>query len=225
MKYSFTLLALTLFFTVSKASDKDPVFKIILSKGFITKVVIDDKENLANLEKVFYSDSLSTGFHSIKVYSKNKKSSSCKGKLIYENNIGVKKGFNTLILIKDKRNAKVMSINIPGYKFNDKVEGGTYDDTRSQPINGRAFANLKTSISESKNDNEKVLIVKDAIKNNFFLVSQVVPVLDLISASNRLELAKMFYVITLDRENFGDVVSLIKNEVDRKELEKFIALY
>ena len=164
MKYIFTLLSITLCFSFCKASDKDPVLKIILTNGYITKVVIDQNENSVNFAKQFSSDAVPEGFHSIKVYAKKKKSGSCNEFIIYENNIGVKKGFNTLILIKNKSNSKVMSVNVPGYKFGAEVEGGTYDETRSQPINGRAFANLKTSISESFNVNDKIASVKESIK-------------------------------------------------------------
>lgn len=225
MKYIFILLAFTLFSTISKASNKDPIFKIILSKGYITKVVIDDIEKLVNLEREFFTDTLPTGFHSIKVYAKNKKNSSCKGKLIYENNIGVRKGFNTLILITNNNTGKVITNPIIGYKFNEQIEGGTYDDTRSQPINGRAFADLKTAVSETLDEQKKGLLVKSAIENNFFLTSQEIPLLALVAPVYWLELAEMFYIVTLDRENFSEILNFLNSNSDREKLKAFIENY
>lgn len=221
-------LLLSIFFLtvfISKAADKEPVLKIIYSNGFITKVVIDGNKIPVNLEKVFFIDSLKTGFHKITVYAKLKKSNSCKAKIIYEKNIGVRKGFNTLILIENKNNGKVKNNPIAGYKFNELVEGGTYDDTRSQPMNGRAFANLKTSVFETLDQQKKGLMVKAAIENNFFLTSQVIPLLELVAPVYRLQLAEMFYIVTLDRENFGDVINFIDSESDRKKLKEFIEKY
>ena len=102
MKKFLLLSILIVAFTIIKAADKEPVLKVIYSNGFITKVVIDGNETPVNLEKVFLIDSLKTGFHKITVYAKSKKSNSCPAKIIYEKNIGVRKGFNTLILIENK---------------------------------------------------------------------------------------------------------------------------
>ena len=225
MKRLLFLSFFILSFIVSKGADKYPTLKIIYSKGFITKVIIDEIEIPVNLEKEFIMDSLNEGFQKISVYGKSKKSSSCKGKMVYENYIGVKKGFNISISVKNKNIGMVNSTLIPGYKFNEQIEGGTFDETQSQPINGRAFANLKTSVSDAKNEGEKVAIIKEAIKNNFFLTSQIIPLLELVATVNRLELAKMFYIVALDRENFVEIINLLNSESNKKKLREFIDNY
>ena len=225
MKYAFLILAFTFLSNICRASEKDPVLKIILTNGVITKVVIDDAEQNINLGKVFFTDSISTGFHIIKVYSKKSENSKCNGKLIFEKAIGIMKGHNTLILIKDKSVSKISNIVIPGYKFNDEIEGGTYDETRSQPINGRAFANLKSLIKETSAINEKDAIIKDAIKNNFFVTSQIINLLDLVSEDRKLSFAKLFYAITLDKENYSEIIKYLKNEKDKKDLRRFVETY
>jgi hypothetical protein len=113
--------------------------------------------------------------------------------------------------------------------INSYNTGTTYNPNPAfPPMTEANFSNLYQNIQGQFFPNEKMnsLIAVFNNTSNYFSSSQTKQLLQLVSLeSNKLQLAKLSYRGTTDRENFNQLYTLFNNQDNRTELEAYVKAY
>lgn len=91
------------------------------------------------------------------------------------------------------------------------------------PVNQFDFDQLKCSIASKSFDSSRLQIAKQALSSNYFMSSQISELMQLMTfESSRLELARIGYANTLDKQNYYIVNDAFTFESSINDLNKFI---
>lgn len=86
------------------------------------------------------------------------------------------------------------------------------------------FCALKNTVANASFDNNKLLIAKQALANNYLTAAQVAELADLMTfESNKLEFAKCAYKYTIDKNHYYMVNNVFSFSSSVNELNKYIS--
>ncbi|MFT3980322.1 MAG: DUF4476 domain-containing protein [Ferruginibacter sp.] len=209
--------------TISTADDNDRI-----------RVQVDGKNyQLSNRKSDdIVIDDLRAGYHSVKVYRVSS-SNSNRGwgsgntnnnnmKLIYNGNINVRNGYHTDISINRFGRAFVDERQIGRYDDNDDNEYNGYDWNR-QPMNDRSFEQLKQTIRRESFDDNKLQVLKTAVRDQWISTAQATELVKLFSfEDNKLNAAKYCYQFATDYQNYYQVANAFGFSSSKSELMRYI---
>lgn len=91
------------------------------------------------------------------------------------------------------------------------------------PINNSDFAGLLESIKNEGFEEDKVSVVSIAVKYHFFLVEQVLQLIDLYPfSSSKIEVIKLTYPNVLDKNNSHRLINAFTFSSDKDEVKNII---
>ena len=96
------------------------------------------------------------------------------------------------------------------------------------PMTTAHFNTLLKNVQQQRSTNGKRTVIANAFNraNNYFSTNQSVQLLKQVnSESFRLQLAKLAYPITTDRNNFSQIYDLLNSQASRNELDNYINEY
>ena len=89
-----------------------------------------------------------------------------------------------------------------------------------------AFSDLLTSLKREAFGSDKLKILKTASQSSYFLVDQLVQLVDLFSFSNeKINVVEIIYPVTVDRANAYKIYSAFSFPADKEKVEKIISSY
>jgi len=224
MKKIFTLLAAT-FLSVSLFAlpNKTKLTISTNSKKAVT-ILVDGRSYSDRENDDIVVKNLAVGSHNIKVYQQASNGFfNRKNELIYDGNVYVKPQSHTIVSI--NRNGKAMVTERPmtGFDYPSNGQNGGWNYNNPQAMNDRGFDQLRYTINNTRFENSKLAVAKEAISQNYFVAEQVKDILGSFNyESSKLEIAKYMYDRTLDRENFYVVMNGLNYSSSKDELSRFI---
>ncbi len=227
MKKIFTLCLLFAASLKLSASDHSASISITSARD-IHQVIVDGRTySVRGSNQSFELRDLRQGYHSIRVYRLNSayRNPSQSRKLVYEGRIYTRIGYHTDIMINRFGRAYVDAQKIVSYHNEDYpyYETGYYS-MGEQAMSNSSFQQLKATLKDEKFDQTRAAIAKAAMNTNFFETSQVKELLQLFSFENtKLELAKLFYEVTTDKENFIMIYDVFSFSSSKEELSRFLS--
>lgn len=96
------------------------------------------------------------------------------------------------------------------------------------PMSAAKFNTLLKDVQQQRSTNGKRTVIANAFNraNNYFSTNQIVQLLKQVnSESFRLQLAKLAYPITTDRNNFNQIYNLLNSQASKNELDNYINEY
>jgi hypothetical protein len=103
--------------------------------------------------------------------------------------------------------------------------GGTQPAATPLPthISDDDFDRLKSTIANTRYEVKKMDTLKTQVGNTNFTTDQVGQLMNLFSfESNKLEVAKMLYMFTVDRKNYGRLASNFNFDARKEDFKKFM---
>ena len=244
MKNIFTLLLLTVsVFTFAYDGGR---LTITVPSSKNIQVYVDGRAYQENGNSIVLNN-IQSGNHSITIYKntrngygnngtngrnnqRDKKNN--RGEVLYSSNIYVRPSYHVDVMVNRFGKALVDERVINGSYSNDDDEiydnhsgNGGYDNGGYNGSNQQAMADYDFNQLIQKIKNQwlgKLSTARDAINSNYFHTSQVRQIVQMFSSeSDRLELAKLSYRKTVDRQNFRQLYDLLSYQ-SQSELDKFI---
>ena len=240
MKSIFTLLLSTLFSLSLLAYDgtRLTISSINTNKMFVE---VDGRRFTMDENTVTLRD-LSTGYHSIRIYTELKKNNGrgigfglgkkIRQETIYNNRIFLKNGYHLDIVV--NRFGKVFTDERRADRnddwYNDDDDWDRYDHDRYDHFNrvmdGRDFSQAKETLKREWFENNRMTQAKQIIDRNFFTTDMVKEMLYLFTfENNRLEMAKYMYGHTVDKGNYFKISDVLLMSRSKDELNRYIRDY
>lgn len=238
MKQIFTLLFIS-FTLAASAQDQErrrqenysnAVINVssLADQSFI--VYLDGREFRAGWKDEVSIDHVSPGMHSLKIVQQKSKNrnifrSGFNEITLYNSKIFVRDQTQTDFVISRKgkvvKDETVIRYN-DNHHWNQEGNGNGFYSVMNQ----RDFERLKQSISNAHFDSDKMMIAKQVINSNYFGVSQVKEMMRLFNFdSNKLDIAKLAYGKTVDRNNYFSVYDEFSFSSSKQELNRYISNY
>jgi hypothetical protein len=248
MKTIFTLFASLLLSVALFAADAKPKSMLIVKsadQGDV-RVVLDGKRFESNTNTVTVQD-LNAGYHSIKVY--RQKSNGLftifnkRYEVVYNTSLNVKAGTSISITIDRFGRTSMQESKISrgrqgrGWendydRGNDHVfdydqdgKFGDYDNNYgySKGMNDREFSQVLQAISREWLETNKLKSATQIVKSNSLTSAQVKQLVLMFNfESNKLELAKLAYLNTVDKKNYFMINDVFSFNSSREDLARFI---
>lgn len=190
---------------------------IVVNGSYNNRVTIDGRNynlNNSNSSSATISiTSLVTGQHSFQV-SRTAQNTNSTEKI--STTFNLRNGFD--MLIKINANSSIELIETKKSGSNDY----------HNPMTTANFNTLLKNVQQQRSTNGKRTVIANAFNraNNYFSTNQSVQLLKQVnSESFRLQLAKLAYPITTDRNNFSQIYDLLNSQASRNELDNYINEY
>lgn len=190
---------------------------IVVNGSYNNRVTIDGRNynlNNSNSSSATISiTSLVTGQHSFQV-SRTAQNTNSTEKI--STTFNLRNGFD--MLIKINANSSIELIETKKSGSNDY----------HNPMTTANFNTLLKNVQQQRSTNGKRTVIANAFNraNNYFSTNQSVQLLKQVnSESFRLQLAKLAYLITTDRNNFSQIYDLLNSQASRNELDNYINEY
>jgi hypothetical protein len=179
-------------------------------------------------DKGYTINDIAPGYHAVKIFSQAASYGTKKNntQLVYNGSVYMKNGYHTDITINRFGKAFVdeQQINAGGQYEEDGRWGN--DQGYTQPMNSRSFEQLRLSIAAESFDNTRLNIARQTIADNFFSAAQAKQLVQLFSFDNsKLEIAKLLYGYTTDKNNYFTVYDAFSYSSSKDELSRYIQQY
>lgn len=242
MKTIFTLLT-SLFMSISVfAADAKPksMLSVRSAGNEDIRVVLDGKRFEPN-DNALIIQNLESGSHSIKVYRQRSTGYyTILGKryeLLYNTTINIRNKTHVLISIdrngrttmqeSSLRNGRGNNDWYDGRDYNYDRDGqwGDYDTNNgyARAMDSREFSRVLQSMEREWRESNKIKSATQIAKANNLSTSQVVQLVQLFNMEEyKLELAKVAYANTIDKQNYSRVSDLLSFSSSKTELSRFI---
>ncbi|RYG54101.1 MAG: DUF4476 domain-containing protein [Chitinophagaceae bacterium] len=225
MKKIFTLSIFLACFLQLSAYNYGASISITSTKD-IHQVVINGRTYaVRNNSQTFELRNLHQGYHNVKVYRVNSayRNPMQSRRLVYEGRVYIRNGFHTEVMINRFGRAYVDAQRLTSYGDDDHPYNGAYYE-ENRAISSASFQQLKSTLKEEKFDQTRAGIAKAAMRTNFFEARQVRDLLELFSFEDtKLELAKLFYEVTVDKRNYMLVYDVFSFSSSKEELSRFLS--
>lgn len=227
MKKIFTLSLLLASFFQLTAGNFGASISIISAKDFQQVMINGRTYSVRSNNQSFELRNLQQGYHNIKVYRMNTayRNPSQSRRLIYEGRIYIRNGYHTEVMINRFGRAYIDAQRVASFDDDEYPNNGPapyYEAERA--ISASSFQQLKMTLQDEKFDQTRAGIAKAAMKTNYFEASQVKELLQLFSFEDtKLELAKQFYDVTIDKRNFMLVYDVFSFSSSKEELSRFLS--
>ena len=220
MRSIFTLL-IALFVSASAFAHNDGMLTITLPSDQFTVIVngriYDIVSNTVTI------DNIRAGEYRIKIYRYNGNTGNMRQMRdpLYSTFVMVKARYHVDMMI--NRFGKIYVDEQPLMGSNTERYQGTNKYRRNFAMSAQDFNVLKQRVNAMRFTDEKMILVKEASFRNQFSSSQVVELIKEFSfESDKLEVAKLLYMNTIDKNNFYLVYSEFRFSSTKTELEKYI---
>lgn len=236
MKTIFTLFASLLITLSALAFDQNRLsISTIANKNLRIEV---DGRNYNMKDQTLMIRDLSSGYHSIKIYTdrnSRKKKNGLFGnrnsqEVIYSNSVYLKNGYHLDItlnrfgkaLVDERRIDRNEDWNNEDSDYNRYDEEGNRSDYSDRQMSENEFSHVKETLRREYSENSKLMLAKQIIDRSLFSSDQVKQMVQLFNfEQHKLELSKYAYGKTTDKRNY-----YIVNEVlaynSRDELARYI---
>lgn len=232
MKKFFTLIISSLFSLSLLAFDGSRLSISAVTSSQELSVEVDGRKFSMKDNSITLSY-LAEGYHQVKVYRQAKRGTGNdfgRNVIIYTNSVLLKRGFHLDITI--NRFGKVlvderrMDINDEWYNDQDDYydsDNGGWNNSYSNVMNTREFETVKTSLRKEWFENNRITSVKYIIEKNNFTTAQVKDMMLLFTfENNRLEIAKLAFSKTVDKNNYFLLNDALTFSSSKDELARFI---
>lgn len=234
MKHLFTLLLL--------------VTASISSMAYNNRLSISSTDNNAGLQVYVdgrlqnsnqrYSRSieindLRSGYHSIKIYKQHYRGNGWGNgrhnrnlKLLYSGNVYIRNGYHTDMVI--NRFGRVFTDENALHNRNGNDDDDYNDDDDAYNWNRNTFSNekmvrLKQTMSQESFDDNRLAILKSAVRDQYISTAQVTELVSLFSfEKSKLDAAKYCYTYCSDAENYYLVANSFSYSSSKTELLQYI---
>lgn len=238
MKQIFTLLALVCTLAVT-AQDEERRRNNDFGSGTISvsnlsdqnfSVFLDGREYRTSGRGEVFIDRIFAGQHTLKIVLQRSRqqfgSPMVNNKIVYNSRIFVTEK-NELEFVISRKGKVLMDEDAISFNSNTNWNQGGYGTNGYFSImEQRDFERLKQSISNARFDSDKMMIAKQVINSNFFGVSQVKEMMRLFNFdSNKLDIAKLAYSKTVDRNNYFTLYDEFSFSSSKQELNRYITNY
>ncbi len=238
MKTKITLF-IALFISVAAFARNEAVLTITMVNGNNTSVSVNGKVyRLVNNSLVLRD--LRPGNYAIRIFRtvavRNQQGRNfpnrSKQEVLYSSNVRLKSDYHVDVMVnrfgkamldeRPLRNNGYYETNGYGYDDDHDYYGGQSQGGYYSAISNTDLDRLISSIKSQGFSDQKKIVARAGINRNYFNTSQVVQLLKLFSfESDRLEMARLLYTKTLDRNNFYLVYNEFHFSSSREELERF----
>lgn len=253
MKKIFTLFTFLLITLISFAAFDEARLSITTMGNEPVRVMIDGRQVQQGNREIRISN-LSPGNHRVQIYTISNRRKGVFGnnrdEVIYNNNINIRRGVHTDIVINrfgkvfvdeqriDNRYDDNWNNDRGGWNNNDgwgnnngnnggwNNNNGGWGNNRNQPMDYQRFQQLKQSVERSNFDKDKMELLQSVLPNNPVSAQQVKELAYLLSfEQGRLDLAKFAYRYTTDRSNYFVVNDVFNFGNSKTELTRYISSY
>jgi len=217
------LLPLLMLISIHTIAASNGATLSVTSVNSIGSVVIDGRSYTVRNGKSLLIADLRQGYHQVKIYSNQSvRRQPFHNTLIYEGRIYLRKGYYTDVMIN-----RFGRVYIDSEKFETSYQHFPGSPVRNytvpRAIDGSNFNALVQVVKDESFDQTRVSILEQAIHSNHFETGQVRTLLSLITfESNRLALAKKFYPVTIDQQNFSQLYSVFTFSSSKEDLGQFL---
>ncbi|NOT51551.1 MAG: DUF4476 domain-containing protein [Chitinophagaceae bacterium] len=231
MKKFFTLLLSSLFSLSLFAFDGNRLSVSVISKKMDLKIEIDGKKYSMQEDNSFTLQNLREGNHSVKIYSEKMKGkgifrSGRKQEVIFNSSVYLRRGFHIDITV--NRFGKVFTDERridDNDNWNDEEYG--YDDEDQfdgwKAVSDDEFYYMKEQIRKEWFETQRLSIAKVSMEGEHFTAKQVKELMFLFTfESNRLDIAKFAYRMTIDKEHYYMLNDALTFNTSKDELARFI---
>jgi len=237
MKQFFTLLLLFSCFSAFSQEDarqKQGAYNnasIISITGYRNQdytVFLDGKAYEPNQNNEVYISGVRPGRHVFRIVGQGGIFASHTSRQLYNATINTRNQYQVDFMI--NRNGKVFKdefvIKANNNNNYNPVPGGFGRPNYMTSMRAGDFTNLKRTAQSQRFESEKLMVVKQALSVNYFTVSQVKELMQLFTYDeSKLEIAKLAYERTVDRENYYRVNEELTYSSSKEELNKFLMNY
>src|SRR5690242_11123600 len=206
MKKIFTLLLSSLFSLSLLAHDGGRLSVSVVTTKINLKIDVDGKK-YSMQNNSFTLESLNEGSHSVKIYTEKKRRGQ-KQEVLFNKSVLVKSGYHTDI-----------TVNQFGKVFTDEqrigddnigvADNGSADADQSEGLNGADVITrdgmhyLKEQIRNEYSESTRLIVAETAMEGCHYTTKDLKDIMLLFTyESNRLEIAKFAYSMTVDKENY-----------------------
>ena len=232
MKKFFTLIISSLFSLSLLAFDGSRLSISAVTSSQELSVEVDGRKFSMKDNSITLSY-LAEGYHQVKVYRQAKRGNGNtfgRNVIVYTNSVLLKRGFHLDITInrfgKVLMDERRMDINDEWYNDQDDYydsENGGWNNGYSNVMNTREFETVKASLRKEWFENNRITSVKYIIEKNNFTTSQVKEMMLLFTfENNRLEIAKLAFRKTVDKNNYFQLNDALTFSSSKDELARFI---
>ena len=238
MKQIFTLLILISSVAVS-AQDEERRRNNDFASGTISvsnlsnqnfTVFLDGREYRTDARAEVFIDRVFTGQHTLKIILQRGRRQSgspfLNNHVVYHSRIYVSEK-SDLEFVVSRKGKVLVDEDVINYGASSPWDHNGYGSAGyNSIIDQRDFERIKQSITNARFEDDKLMIAKQVINSNFFGVSQVKELLQLFSFdSNKLDIAKLAYGRTIDRNNYFTVYDVFSFSSSKQELNRYIMNY
>ena len=238
MKSIFTLVMSCLMAVSVFAADVAGRITVSFTGNKDYKVLIDGRAYEAGSGNRIYLRDIRPGRHTIEVYNTKTKNNRKNARPVYAGSFTVRPNRDMDIWIDrngraefdesrnndrryDRNDRNWNDRNRDWDRNDDRNKGGGYNDYYNRAMSDYDFNRLEQSINQQWRG--KLSTAKDGIKRNSFTTYQVKQLLLLFSSENdKLELAKLAYDKTVDRQNYNQLYEVFSSRSSHEELDRFI---
>lgn len=232
MKKFFTLIISSLFSLSLLAFDGSRLSISAVTSSQELSVEVDGRKFSMKDNSITLSY-LAEGYHQVKVYRQAKRGNGNtfgRNVIVYTNSVLLKRGFHLDITInrfgKVLMDERRMDINDEWYNDQDDYydsDNGGWNNGYSNVMNTREFENVKVSLRKEWFENNRITSVKYIIEKNNFTTAQVKEIMLLFTfENNRLEIAKLAFRKTVDKNNYFQLNDALTFSSSKDELARFI---
>ncbi len=232
MKKFFTLIISSLFSLSLLAFDGSRLSISAVTSSQELSVEVDGRKFSMKDNSITLSY-LAEGYHQVKVYRQAKRGNGNtfgRNVIVYTNSVLLKRGFHLDITInrfgKVLMDERRMDINDEWYNDQDDYydsDNGGWNNGYSNVMNTREFETVKASLRKEWFENNRITSVKYIIEKNNFTTAQVKEMMLLFTfENNRLEIAKLAFRKTVDKNNYFQLNDALTFSSSKDELARFI---
>jgi hypothetical protein len=231
MKKIFTLLLSSLFSLSLLAFDGNRLSVSVVSNKMDLKIEIDGKRYSMQQDNSFTLQNLREGNHTVKIYSEMKKRnglfSGKKQDVIFNSAVYLRRGYHTDITV--NRFGKVFTDERridadddwyeSGYGYGDRDDNEGWNGSVSKD----EFSFMKEQIKKEWLESSRLEVARTSMEGNKFTTAQVKELMFLFTfESNRVEIAKSAYRMTVDKENYNQLIDVLSSSTNKDDLARFI---
>jgi hypothetical protein len=238
MKTIFTLfVSLFLGTAVFAAARPNSILTIKSADNADIRVELDGKRFQPNDNSIMFGD-MEPGRHDIRIYRQKRNSwFNLNGKgyeLVYNTTINLKRRTHLFITVERNGRISMQENRIKrdaGWKdhkdrtpeYHGRWEDYDNHEGYARAINDRDFRNVLASIEKEWLESNKLKSASQVVKGNHFTTAQVEQLLLLFSfENNKLELAKLAFMNTVDKQNYSNLFDVFSFNSSKRELERYI---
>jgi hypothetical protein len=234
MKLTFTLLmSIFVSLAASAAGINDSKLSITVAGSENIQVVVDNQRYQQTDNTVLIN--LQPGRHTIQVYKTRSADRSVfranrndRSELLYSTTINVRpRQFVDIVInrfgkaLVDERSLMAYNEYDERYDDRDNERDDSYNDYRT--VSDQEFSQMRDQLRRQNFENARVNMAKQIVEKNYLSSRQVHQLLQLFSfENNKLELAKVAYRNTTDKNNYYLVYDVFSFDRSRQELTQYI---